>query len=348
MPRDAHENTHASAWRIVHNTRAEPATLVGSPGDHGAAWRIVHKERAGSATLARERALAALAGRQQGVVSRSQLEALGLSRSAIGHRLAQERLHRVHLGVYAVGHARLSPAGHRWAAVLAGGDGAVGSHQTAAAQWDVRSLRGGAQHVTVLPGNGSRSRRGLRVHRTKLTEEDVTERDGLRVTTLARTLVDLGDVVPAEHVRRAFIRSEQLRLIDMTEVDQALQRAGRRRGAAILRGLLRAYDPRWQATRSGIEVRMLDIVRDHALPQPEVNAWIAGRWEADLLWNAERLVVEVDGGVVHGTPSAHSRDAARDRALRRLGYRVLHIAERDLDAPDRVARRVRSAVARTG
>lgn len=296
----------------------------------------------------RERALAVLATRQHGTVATHQLVPLGFTRSAIARRVAQGRLHRLRDGVYAVGHACVSPVGHRWAAVLACGDHAVASHQTAAAHWGVRELRGSAQHVTVLPGNGSRSRRGLRVHRTRLTEDDVTVRDGLPVTTLARTLIDLGDVVRAEQVRRAFVRAEQLRLIDMAEVEAALERAGRRRGPAILRGLLRAYDPRWQATRSGLELQMLDIVRDHALPQPEVNAWIAGRWEADLLWNAQRVVVEVDGGVVHGTVSARSRDAARDRALRRLGYRVLHVSETQLAAPERVARSISRVLQRGG
>lgn len=355
MPRDAHDTADAPVSATAPAGRGGYVTDSGT--DPPRALAVV-RTRPGVADMSRiaeqirhaerERALAALATCQYGTVATRQLLALGFTRAGIARRVAQGRVHRLRDGVYAVGHTRLSPGGHRWAAVLAGGDGAVGSHQTAAAQWDVRLLRGGAQHITVLPGNGSRSRRGLRVHRTKLTDEDITERDGLRVTTLARTLIDLGDVVRAKHVRRAFIRSEQLRLIDMTEIDDALRRAGRRRGAAVLRGLLRAYDPRWQATRSSLEVRMLDIVRDNALPQPEVNAWIAGRWEADLLWNAERLVVEVDGGAVHGTPGARGRDAARDRALRRLGYRVLHIAEGELDAPDRVARRVRSAVERDG
>lgn len=323
-----------------------PRTFAADPAPRGAAdvSRVAKQIR----HAGRERSLAVLATRQHGTVATRQLLALGFTRAAVARRVAQGRLHRLRDGVYAVGHMRLSPGGHRWAAVLAGGDGAVASHQTAAGQWDVRSQRGGPQHITVLPGNGSRSRPGLRVHRTRLSEDDVTDQDGLRVTTLARTLIDLGDVVRAEQVRRAFIRAEQLRLIDMREVDGALGRAGRRRGAGILCGLLRAYDPRWQATRSALEVRMLDIVRDHALPQPEVNAWIAGCWEADLLWSAERVVVEVDGGVVHGTVSSRSRDAARDRALRRLGYRVLHIAERDLEAPERVADRVRTAVERGG
>ena len=296
----------------------------------------------------RERALAEFAAFQHGTVATSQLVDLGFTRAAIARRTRQGRLHRVRDGVYAVGQARLSPRGGRWAAVLSGGDGAVLSHQSAAAEWAVRALPGGAQHITVLPGNGSRSRPGLRVHRTKLTGDDVSLRAGLWVTTVARTLIDLGDVLRVEQVRHAFVRAEQARLLDVAELDGALERAGRRRGAAMLRGLLRAYDPRWQATRSGLELRMLDIVRDHALPQPDVNAWIAGRWEADLLWRAERVIVEVDGGAVHGTPSARSRDAARDRALRRLGYRVVHVADVELGNRPAVARKVRRALHRGG
>jgi len=310
------------------------------------AWRIVREERAGIATRDRERALAALAGAQDGVVSRVQLQALGLTRTAVTHRLAQRRLHRVHLGVYSVGHAGLSARGHRWAAVLACGQGAVASHATAAAAWDLRPEPGLVRHVTVLPGNGSRSRSGIIVHRTRLTASDITRHDGFRVTTVARSLVDLGDVARAEQVRRAFIRADQLRLLDVEEIDAALERAGRRRGPAILRGLLRAYDPRWQATRSGLELRMLDIVRDHGLPQPEVNTWVAGRWEADLLWADQRLIVEVDGAGVHGTQGARGRDAVRDSALRRLGYRVMHVTEAELASSAGVGRRVGRALTR--
>ena len=318
---------------------------TGTERDDNEARRMVREERAGTATRHRERALAALANEQDGVVSRVQLQALGLTRTAVTHRLAQSRLHRVHLGVYAVGHARLSTSGRRWAAVLACGKGSVASHGTAAAAWDLRAEPGLVRHVTVLPGNGSRSRAGIRVHRTRLTASDVTQREGLPVTTVARSLVDLGDVARAEQVRRAFIRAEQLRLLDVEEIDAALLRAGRRRGPAILRGLLRAYDPRWQATRSGLEVLMLDTVREYGLPQPEVNSWIAGRWEADLLWAGERLIVEVDGGGVHGPLSARGRDVVRDAALRRLGYRVMHVAEAELASPSAVARRVGRALA---
>lgn len=308
---------------------------------------IVHERRAGAATLRRERALAGLADAQHGVVSRTQLGELGFERGAIAHRVAQGRLHRLYAGVYAVGHARVPPAGRRLAAVLACGQGAVASHLTAAAHLGLRPSGGGPHHVTVPAGNGSRSRAGLRVHRTRLVADDVAEHDGLPATTVARTLVDLGDLLAAEHVRRAFVRAEQARILDATAIDAVLTRAGRRRGAAVMQGLLRAYDPRWQATRSGLELRMLDLVREHGLPPPEVNDWIAGRWEADLHWRDAAVVVEVDGAGVHATPGARRRDAVRDRALRRHGLTVVRVAEADLESdPARVARRVARALER--
>lgn len=312
------------------------------------AMPIVPAMRAGSTPRERSRALAVLAGRQHGVVAARQLLTLGFTRSAIDRLVAAGRLHRLHNGVFAVGHRSLAPAALRHAAVLSAGPGAVASHTTAAAILDLRPDGAGITHVTVVASrSGARSTPGVRVHRPRVLDDvDVTAHAGIPVTTLARTLVDLGDLVPAGHVRRAFVRAEQLQIIDMTAISAALERAGRRRGPAVLRAVLRAYDPRWQATRSGLELRMLDVLRDAGVPQPDVNAWIAGRWEADLLWRDARLIVEVDGAGVHETASARGRDAVRDRALRRLGYRVLHIAERDLDDGAAVARRVQRALER--
>lgn len=316
-------------------------------GDDG--MRIAPAERARSTARGRSLALADVASRQHGVIAARQLLDLGFSRSAIDRLVRGGRLHRLHAGVYAVGHRGVTPVGRRLAAVLSAGAYAVASHTTAGALWDLRGATNRVAHVSVpAASSGARSTAAVCVHRPRRLEPaDITSRDGIPVTTVARTLIDLGDVVRAEQVRRAFIRAEQLRLLDLVQIDGALERAGPRRGAAVLRGVLRAYDPRWQATRSGLELRMLDIVRDHGLPQPEVNAWIAGRWEADLLWPAARLVVEVDGGVVHGTVGARGRDVVRDRALRRLGYGVLHVAEADLDAGDRIARRIRAALVRS-
>jgi hypothetical protein len=223
-----------------------------------------------------ERRIAALANRQHGLITTRQLERIGFTRQSIARRVAVGRLHPVHRGVYAVGHTALSVKAHRLAAVLALGDLALASHVTAGAIWDVRRTTTTTQHVTT-PGDG-RSRPGIRVHSAAIHPDDRAVVDGIPVTSLARTLVDLGDVVLPVQVRNAFVRAEQLRLIDMRAIDAALARTGpRHRGAGILHELLRGYDPRWERTRSVLELAMLDLVAEHSLPEPEVNAWIDER-----------------------------------------------------------------------
>jgi predicted transcriptional regulator of viral defense system len=135
--------------------------------------------------------IAALAGRQHGVVERSQLEAMGLGRGAIAHRVAAGRLHRVHRGVYAVGHPLLTANGYRMAPVLACGPGAALSHASAAALWEIRATRATRIDVSVPTAAGRGTRKGVRVHRaTSLRPDEVTEKAGIRVTTPARTLLD--------------------------------------------------------------------------------------------------------------------------------------------------------------
>ena len=291
--------------------------------------------------------VANLAARQQGVVSARQLGALGLTRASISRWAASGRLHRVHRGVYAVGHRVLSADGHRLAAVLACGDEALASHITAAVIWGLRHGTGRVVHVAVDPACGNRSRPGIRVHRSRsLTPGDHATVRGIPVTSVARTLADLGDVAPATHVRSAFAAAERLQLLDMAAIDDALAAAGnRRRGARILGELLRAYDPRWSQSRSDLELAMLDLLEAHDLPAAEINAWVAGRYVADLLWPDRRLVVEVDSDRYHRSPSARRADARRDHDLRRLGYRVLRISEHDLaGAHPAVAERIRRAL----
>ncbi len=294
----------------------------------------------------REQAIARSAAGQHGLLTTAQLTALGLSPGSVAHRVRQGRLVRRHRGVYAVGSAPLGPTGRRLAAVLACGEGAAAGHTAAAAALDLLPARSGLVHVTVPVRNGSRSRPGIRVHRGRpLAASEVVVVDRVRVTSVARTLVDLGDIAGPQVLRRAFVRAEQLRVLDMRQIDASLEVAGRRRGARLLRELLMVHDPRWSQTRSDLELAMLDVAQRFGLPEPEVNAWIRERFLVDFLWRDAALIVETDGDEVHGTATARRDDARRDHALRRAGFCVLRMSHAEVRRrPDAVAARVAAAL----
>src|SRR5215210_3216599 len=141
-----------------------------------------------------EVALGELAERQHGVVALRQLGSLGLSDSAVRRRTGR-LLHRVHRGVYAVGSRRLSASGRRMAAVLACGPEAVLSHRDAAAHYGLRPDNRKVVEVTV-PRRSARARPGIDAHVSRtLGPEDVACVDGIPCMSVARTLLDLGDVV---------------------------------------------------------------------------------------------------------------------------------------------------------
>jgi predicted transcriptional regulator of viral defense system len=174
-------------------------------------WRLVVGMRKQIANP--DRLVAAIAGRQHGVISFQQLIAAGLDPPGIWRRVKAGRLHRIHRGVYAVGHRSLSHQGWWMAAVLACGDGAVLSHRSAAMHWGMLKPVAAAVDVTV-PGNAGRSRRkGIRLHRsTSLTPKAATIRQGIATTTPARTILDLRRVLKRDELQRAIAQAEVLRL----------------------------------------------------------------------------------------------------------------------------------------
>jgi very-short-patch-repair endonuclease len=271
-------------------------------------------------------AVAALAARQFGVVSVAQLRELGLARGAIAHRIRRGRLHPLHRGVYAVGHANVPYRGTLWSAVLAC-PGAVLSHRSAAALWDLLPPPAGPVHLTTARANESTAR--LRVHAACLHPEDVTRHAGLPLTTVARTLLDLADVLTPHRLERACHRAEHLRLLDARAVDAVLARSPGRRTRVLRRAVdtLAARDP--DVTRSELEERFLALVARAGLPRPRVNARVAGL-EVDFLWPERRLVVETDGMAVHATPAAVQRDRERDRVLLLARHRVARFTWHDL------------------
>lgn len=265
--------------------------------------------------------MSALAGRQHGVVSTVQLRALGLDRGAVSWRVRRGRLHPVHRGVYAVGHARLTFRGRLWAAVLACGgvDAAVVSHRCAGAEWDLLPPPGDPIEVTTLARGASTAR--IRVHRSRTLDRtrDVVLREGLPVTTPTRTLVDLAQVLTAHRLERVCHRAEHLRKLDAAAL---LAPSPGRRSIALTKAVSGLADHGPAITRGELEERFLALIAAHGLPRPQVNARICGH-EVDFLWPAVRLIVETDGRATHLTPTAFESDRRRDAMLQVAGYRVV-------------------------
>ena len=255
-----------------------------------------------------DRVIAAIAGRQHGVVTLTQLYAAGMTWRMVELRVRAGRLHRIHRGVYAVGHRALSNEGRWRAAVLAAGEGAVLSHRSAAGLWGLLKPRGQPPHVTTSGGTGRRKRPGLVVHRSStLRPRDVTRRASIPVTAPARTIADLRLVAGSAEVRRAIRQAEYLGLpLEERHSDR---------------------------TRSDVERDFLSLCRRHRLPLPEVNVPI-GPYTVDFLWPHACLVVETDGWAAHRGRQAFLDDRARDAYLALRGLEVHRFSDEQVGEND--------------
>jgi hypothetical protein len=145
-----------------------------------------------------------MAAKQHGVVCRADLLAAGLSIAAVRHRLANERLHPLHRGVYLVGHPVPPPLAREMAAVLACGDGAVASHHTSASMQGLIAPHDGPIHIT-LTSRSKRLRPGIRVHRSAtLAPQDIRHHHGIPITSPARTIIDLAETLSPRALHRAY------------------------------------------------------------------------------------------------------------------------------------------------
>jgi len=205
------------------------------------------------------------------------------------------------------------------------------SHRCAAALWDVLSPPTGPIHLTTSRANASTP--AIRVHRsTTLHATDLTRCDDLPLTTVARTLVDLADVLTPHRLERAFHRAEHLRILDARAIHAVLARCRGRRTRAVRAALRTLASGGPDVTRSELEERFLALVARAGLLRPRVNARVEG-FEVDFLWPQRRVVVETDGMAAHATRRAVQRDRERDRALLLAGYRVVRFTPHDLGRP---------------
>jgi len=278
--------------------------------------------------------VARIAAKQWGVVSRVQLLDVGLTNSTIDRWLRGGRLHRIHRGVYALGHTAIGVTGRVVAALLWAGPRALLSHTTAAWWWGIITVEPTVIYLSV-PGR-AKSTKGIRVHRPRELEGTTHRR--LPVTTVSRTLMDISSMLQFRDLRKALAEADFLRLLDVGELRATRGHPG---GAKLTRALKR-HQPRLARTRSDLEIDFIELCEDHALPMPEINSWRAG-FMVDAVWESRRLVVEVDGGAAHGTPARAEEDRRRELVLRGAGYRTIRYTYRQVtEDPEVVAEDLRA------
>jgi very-short-patch-repair endonuclease len=243
----------------------------------------------------------------------------GLSEQAIKHRLRKARLYRIWRGVYAVGRPELTMHGHWMAAVLACGPGAVLSHESAAALWEIRAPTGDEIEVSV-PARARRGRPGITVHRRAMLPAEITHRQGILVTTPVCTLIDIAARLERDSLEAAINEADKRGLIDPPTLRSALEGLTRRPGLTLLRETL---DRRtFTLTDSQLERRLLPIARRAGLGPPETGRYVSG-FKVDFFWPDLGLVVETDGLRYHRTPAQQARDRLRDHAHAAAGLTPL-------------------------
>jgi hypothetical protein len=277
------------------------------------------------------RELAEIAKRQHGVVSRRQVEGLGLAGNSIDLLIRNGRLHRLHPGVYALGHTAITRQGWWMGAVLASGEGTVLSHQSAAGLWGIWGSGAGETHVTVP--RKTRSQRSIHRHFSMLPDDERTVLAGIPTTSAARAVLDLAATKGAA-AESALREMEYLQIYGPVSLPALLERHPHHKGTPIVRTCLErlAEDPSGRI-RSDLEELFLPFLDANQIPRPRLNAWISiddDRFQVDCLWADAKLIGELDGFKSHGTKRAFRKDRRRDRRLGARGFHVVRITEDQL------------------
>lgn len=291
--------------------------------------------------------IAALAARQWAVVTTDQLLAVGLTHSRIRRWTAAGHLHHPYRGVYTLAPlVALAPQGRELAAVWGCGDAAVLCSVSAAVRWGLLRFEPKKVHV-LTRSTGRRSPDGVRLHVTKnLPPDDLTTREGIPITTVERTVLDLAahPAITDRALESAAAQAERDGWFRRPAQLRTAARAHHRPGAARLRAILRVGPRLW---RSDEEALAAAAIVEAGLPEPVIAHEVATdvrTYEVDLCFPPHRLVLEVDGGQ-HALTLNAARDVVRDAALARAGWRTLRVAAATVrDRPEEVVRLVRDAL----
>lgn len=230
-----------------------------------------------------------------------------------------------------MGHVALSQPGVLMAGVLAGGPGALLSHQSAAYLWQFADRFHSPIHILgrsarLRPSGPSRRvAPPLRVHRTNhLDDEDRAIHLGIPVTSVARTFSDVATVEPMENLKVQFNRATRAGLMDIDAMRRIVLRTSGKRGVAKLEKILKRWHPLHRLTRSEMEDLFLELCRRAGFPKPEVNSRVHGM-VVDFFWPEIGLVIELDSRQFHDDDRGHEEDRERTARLELAGYRVLRL-----------------------
>lgn len=274
-----------------------------------------------------EERIAALAAPQHGVVTRARLLRAGVTVAEVKRRVETGRLVALHRGVYMVGPVA-APRAAEMAAALACGRRAYVSHRSGAWLWELSprpeaGRRPGRVDVRVPAGVRVR-RPGIRVHRTtRLEQRDMALLDGIPVTSVPRTLVDLAGVVRRRELERATARAERGGLVTREELLDFVVRHRREPGVGVLAGILRQGGGP-ALTRSVLEDLFGNEAMECGLPRPRYNVMVTG-YELDVWWPDHRFAVELDGATYHRSWRSQQNDRSRDADLAAAGITVVRV-----------------------
>ncbi|MCW2956522.1 MAG: hypothetical protein JWO69_1391 [Thermoleophilia bacterium] len=295
-----------------------------------------------------------IASRQHGRITTAQLTEIGLSSAGIRHRVMRGQLVPVHRGVYAVGHSAPSRVGDLMAAVLAAGPDAALSHAVAVevrGAWPYRT----PELIDVTSPASRRDHAGVRVRQSRtFGPADIVLVDGIPVTSIPRTLLDLGDVLTpyqVAHVLHRLLYDHEVHLYDLRVM---AERGTGRRAGRTLRTAIDLHVSGSAGVRSELEQRWVELVQRQPIVMPLVNVWVrvvrgavaleprrgrrarpSGVWELDTYWPAQGVNVEVDGGQHHDRRESKRTDRERDEALGRAGLNVVRIGARHIQRAER-------------
>jgi very-short-patch-repair endonuclease/predicted transcriptional regulator of viral defense system len=289
-----------------------------------------------------------VASKQLGTIARDQAVSCGASKDQIARFVQSGRWVRVCPGVYRVLGAPETWRQRVMAVSLWAGRRAAFSHRTAAALWGFSRFRETRDlHVTL-------DRRALEpvdvvTHRAPtLSSRDIANVDGVRVTSVARTLLDLSATESRQDVRAAVEEALRRKWTTVERLAEFVEAHRGHRGVALLRELTEAFLGGEGPAESELESRVLDLLEEEGLPRPQKqrSLRLQGRLRrVDFSFPGTRVLLEADGYAWHSTPEAFEKDRARVSALTARGYRVLHWTWRGLtERPDELVEELRRAL----